>query len=100
MYTIYHYGNEQETGTDNYVILYLSATHYILSMSISSKQLKVAIQTTRPSFLVLTPVCIFLGLSTSLSSQAPINVFMFFLVLTGALAAHISVNTLNEYYDF
>lgn len=25
---------------------------------------------------------------------------MFFLVLIGALAAHISVNTLNEYYDF
>ena len=63
-------------------------------------QLKTALQTTRPSFLILTPICVFLGLSTSLASQAPINYIVFFLVLIGSLSAHISVNTLNEYYDF
>ena len=54
----------------------------------------------RPSFLVLSPVCVFLGLSTSLTSHSPINLFLFILILTAALLAHISVNTLNEYYDF
>jgi 1,4-dihydroxy-2-naphthoate octaprenyltransferase len=60
----------------------------------------ILLRTTRPSFLVLTPVCVFLGLSTSLAAQASINYFMAALVLMGALAAHVSVNTLNEYHDF
>lgn len=63
-------------------------------------QLKVLFQTFRPSFLVLTPVCVFLGLATAMASGAPINFFMFFLVLIGAMFAHISVNMLNEYHDF
>lgn len=66
----------------------------------TSKNLKTVLLTTRPSFLILTPVCVFLGLSTSLTGQPTINVFMFFLVLTAALSAHVSVNTLNEYFDF
>lgn len=63
-------------------------------------QLNIVLQTFRPSFLVLTPVCVFLGLSTTLAIQSSIDFFLFFLVMTGALAAHICVNTLNEYYDF
>ncbi len=63
-------------------------------------QLTTVLQTTRPSFLILTPICVFLGLSTSLTTQSPINYLIFFLVLIGATSAHISVNTLNEYYDF
>ena len=62
--------------------------------------LKTVLQTFRPSFLVLTPVCVFLGLSTVLSTQAPINHVMVLLVFIGAIFAHISVNTLNEYFDF
>lgn len=63
-------------------------------------QLRIALQTIRPSFLVLTPVCVFLGISISLSSQSPINFLVVFLVLLGAISAHVSVNTLNEYFDF
>ena len=62
--------------------------------------IKTVIKTTRPAFLVLSPVCVFLGLSTSLASGAQVNYFIFFLILIGAISAHISVNTLNEYYDF
>ncbi len=62
--------------------------------------LKSVFQTFRPSFLILTPVCIFLGISTSILSQSSINFFLVSLVLIGAIAAHISVNTLNEYFDF
>lgn len=54
----------------------------------------------RPSFLALSPLCVFLGLSTSLATEPQVNIFTFVLVLMGAISAHISVNMLNEYYDF
>ncbi len=57
-------------------------------------------KTMRIPFLILTPVSIFLGFSTSLTTTEQISYFDFFLVLTGALFAHISVNTLNEYHDY
>ena len=63
-------------------------------------KLKVVLQTIRPSFLILTPICVFLGLSTSLTIESPLNLSLFFITLIGAISAHISVNTLNEYYDF
>lgn len=62
--------------------------------------LKTLIQSTRPSFLVLTPVCVFLGLSTALASQVQVDSAVFLLALLGALCAHVGVNTLNEYLDF
>jgi 1,4-dihydroxy-2-naphthoate octaprenyltransferase len=58
------------------------------------------LKTTRQSFLVLTPACVLLGLATAILAGAAINWVDFSLVLVGALTAHISVNTLNEYYDF
>ncbi|MFA7553642.1 MAG: prenyltransferase [Spongiibacteraceae bacterium] len=60
----------------------------------------VVIKTLRPSFLLLTPVCVFLGISTALMVQSQTSLLMISLVLLGAVMAHISVNTLNEYYDF
>lgn len=54
----------------------------------------------RPSFLVLSPVCVFLGASTAYASSAAIDEMILLLVVIGALCAHISVNTLNEYADF
>ncbi|MBN1428099.1 MAG: prenyltransferase [Anaerolineae bacterium] len=54
----------------------------------------------RPPFLILTPACVLLGLSTAIWSGAEINFLHVVLVLIGAMAAHISVNTFNEYFDF
>ena len=71
-----------------------------LSPKTEAMRLKTVLQTTRPAFLVLTPVCVFLGLSTSLTSQLPINGILFLVLMLGAISAHIGVNTLNEYYDF
>ena len=51
-------------------------------------------------FLVLTPVCVFLGLSTVIAKHAPIDLLMLSLVFIGAICAHISVNMINEYSDF
>jgi 1,4-dihydroxy-2-naphthoate octaprenyltransferase len=57
-------------------------------------------QTTRPSFLVLSPVCVFLGAATALAGQGSIDTGLLTLAVIGALCAHISVNMLNEYADF
>ena len=54
----------------------------------------------RVPFLVLTPVCVFLGASTVVMNHGNVNLHLLFLALLGALLAHISVNTLNEYFDF
>lgn len=57
-------------------------------------------QTFRPPFLLLTPICIFLGASLAHYHGAAIDVGTVLLIFIGALSAHISVNTLNEYHDF
>jgi 1,4-dihydroxy-2-naphthoate octaprenyltransferase len=54
----------------------------------------------RLPFLILTPACVLLGLATAIWTTGGINWFHFVLVLIGALAAHISVNTFNEYFDY
>jgi 1,4-dihydroxy-2-naphthoate octaprenyltransferase len=61
---------------------------------------KVIIQSTRAPFLILTPACIILGLGTAVANQPNINLNFLGLALLGGLLAHISVNTLNEYFDF
>jgi len=58
------------------------------------------LQATRPSFLLLTPVCVLLGASTALAGGASPGAALVLLTLSAALCAHISVNTLNEYFDF
>jgi 1,4-dihydroxy-2-naphthoate polyprenyltransferase len=59
-----------------------------------------AIGVTRPNFLILTPVCISLGLGSVLLSDEAISWHLLAIILLGALMAHISVNALNEYTDF
>ena len=58
------------------------------------------LSSTRPSFLVLTPACVLLGIATAYSSGSALNLVDICLLLIGALSAHISVNSLNEYHDF
>ena len=54
----------------------------------------------RMPFLILTLACVFLGASAAVANQSAINLPLLLLALLGALLAHVSVNTLNEYYDF
>ena len=61
---------------------------------------KALVQTIRIPFLILTPVCILLGVSLAKFQGYVINYYDVLLVLIAALMAHISVNTLNEYFDF
>lgn len=55
---------------------------------------------TRPRFLILALACVVLGVATAYSSGATLNVWHIALIAIGALAAHASVNALNEYDDF
>jgi 1,4-dihydroxy-2-naphthoate octaprenyltransferase len=55
---------------------------------------------TRPNFLILTPICISLGVGSLLLSGHPLSWQLLGIVLLGALMAHVSVNALNEYIDF
>jgi 1,4-dihydroxy-2-naphthoate octaprenyltransferase len=55
---------------------------------------------TRPQFLLLTPVCFMVGAVLALKWGEQTDFVYFALALIGALAAHISVNTLNDYFDF
>lgn len=61
---------------------------------------KTVIQSTRLPFLVLTPICVLLALGTVTASGSAINWPLLCLALCGAMLAHISVNSLNEYLDF
>lgn len=56
-------------------------------------------QTMRPPFLVLTPIVVLLGASSS-ATHADGWVFDLLLIVIAALLAHISVNMLNEYQDY
>ena len=54
----------------------------------------------RLPFLILTPVSVFLGVAASYQVLSSLPYLDLSLVLLGALSAHISVNTFNEYSDF
>ncbi|MDT8281618.1 MAG: prenyltransferase [Gammaproteobacteria bacterium] len=54
----------------------------------------------RIPFLALTFACVFLGASTAVANDITVSLPLLMLALLGALLAHISVNTLNEYFDF
>ncbi len=53
----------------------------------------------RLPFLILTPACVMLGAGTAAWSGSELNLYYLALTFVGAVAAHISVNALNEYDD-
>ncbi len=61
---------------------------------------KSVLMTARPSFLALTPACIFLGASIVIYQKLPIDNYLLLMITVGAISAHVSVNMLNEYLDF
>ena len=68
--------------------------------SLNSQTIHSLWQTTRPPFLLLTPICVLLGMSLHLEVANWFTQTIPLLILIGALAAHVSVNALNEYFDF
>lgn len=57
--------------------------------------------TTKPNFLLLAVVCVFLGVGTALwSGGTTVNGGHLLIALLGAVVAHAAVNILNEYLDY
>lgn len=54
----------------------------------------------RLPFLVLPPACVLLGVGTAVWTQGEIDILHAVIAFVGAVASHISVNSLNEYFDF
>jgi 1,4-dihydroxy-2-naphthoate octaprenyltransferase len=54
----------------------------------------------RMPFLTLTPACVSLGVGSAIWTVGEVRVLFVVLALAGALSAHISVNSLNEYFDY
>mgnify|MGYP006280982375 FL=1 len=63
-------------------------------------RLRTVLQSARPSFLPLTLVCVLLGIAVVVHGGEPVPVLLAVWITLGALAAHVSVNALNEYRDF
>ena len=62
--------------------------------------LRSAIAVTRPRFLLLVPACVMAGIATASLETASLRWLDIVIVMIGAVAAHMSVNALNEYQDF
>jgi 1,4-dihydroxy-2-naphthoate polyprenyltransferase len=58
------------------------------------------LKTARPAFLLLTPCCLSVAVAFAIYESIEIDPVNLALIFLGALAAHISVNMLNEYYDY
>jgi 1,4-dihydroxy-2-naphthoate polyprenyltransferase len=54
----------------------------------------------RVPFLLLTPACVLLGIGTAVWQADRVSIWAAIFVFAGAVAAHISVNAFNEYFDF
>lgn len=63
-------------------------------------KLKIWFLQTRPQFLLLTPVSVFVGISVAYHESGTFDASHFLLAFLGALLAHISVNVLNDYFDY
>jgi 1,4-dihydroxy-2-naphthoate octaprenyltransferase len=62
--------------------------------------LKVWLGPARTDFLYMDAACVLLGAGAALWTHGAINVWHVIVAFVGALAAHVSVNALNEYFDF
>lgn len=61
---------------------------------------RAVIKASRVPFLILAPVNVLLGVAASVGHGYPWTSVELALVFLGALAAHASVNLINEYFDF
>jgi len=50
--------------------------------------------------LILTPICVLVGVAAAAYDDFDLNPLHVILTLVGALLAHISVNVLNDYFDY
>ncbi|HBA33508.1 MAG TPA: prenyltransferase [Gammaproteobacteria bacterium] len=66
----------------------------------TATQMMGLLKTARPNFLILTPACLSIPFALASHELNTIPVGLVFLIVIGAIAAHIAVNAFNEYEDF
>jgi len=66
----------------------------------SAGGLRIWLLETRPQFLILTPMCVLVGVAVAAYKGFELNPLHVILTIVGALLAHISVNVLNDYFDY
>lgn len=66
----------------------------------NKRLLSTLLQTTRPPFLILAPICVSYGGALAFHQTGSFHSLYFCLAIIGGIASHISVNTFNEYFDF
>jgi len=71
-----------------------------MSASDTPASTKTLVGPMRLPFLVLTPACVLLGIGAGVYQSGRVDPLQAVVVLIGAVTAHISVNALNEYFDF
>ena len=54
----------------------------------------------RPNFMVLTPICVLLGVAVAILDAGRVDIADALVALLGGVLAHAAVNLLNEYDDF
>ena len=64
------------------------------------KELRFWLGPARTDFLYMDAACVLLGVGTAAWTSGKLNLAYILLAFLGALAAHVSVNALNEYFDF
>jgi len=65
-----------------------------------TNDLKYLLGPMRVPFLILAPACVLLGVATAFFASGMFHPWYAILAFIGGIAAHISVNALNEYFDF
>ncbi|MFC3283702.1 prenyltransferase [Litchfieldella rifensis] len=58
------------------------------------------VRASRPNFLILAPLCVWLGIALAWRQPVEVQGLDIALVMLGALLAHAAINLLNEYQDF
>jgi 1,4-dihydroxy-2-naphthoate octaprenyltransferase len=68
--------------------------------SLHRTRITALLKTTRPAFLLLTPCCLSVAVAFAIYEGIEIDPVNLAFIFLGALSAHISVNMLNEFYDY
>ena len=66
----------------------------------SMNHVQAILKSMRLPFLLLTPACLFLGYALAHAAQPSPDPVLLGMTVLGALAAHVSVNTFNEFFDY
>ncbi|MDD3762777.1 MAG: prenyltransferase [Nevskiales bacterium] len=63
-------------------------------------QLTRVLGSVRPNFMILSPLCVLLGIGVAVAQGVQIDTGLAVLAVIGGMLAHAAVNLLNEYDDF